>query len=84
MAALLREQRHTVYAPSLTGVGDRVHLLDRRLTAATHVQDIIRGIRFEDGKRDIRCLGDSNPLPDRDRAGAAGDGGERMYCLLKC
>ncbi len=38
---------HTVYTPSLTGLGDRVHLSNKNINLSTHVQDIINLIHYE-------------------------------------
>lgn len=45
---LLRGKGHLVYAPSLTGLGDRSHLLTRGVNLYTHIRDIVRLIEFED------------------------------------
>ncbi len=37
----LRAQGHRVLTPSLTGLGDRVHLMSPEVTLDTHVQDIV-------------------------------------------
>jgi pimeloyl-ACP methyl ester carboxylesterase len=41
---LLRTAGHEVYAPTLTGVGDRTHLLSPRVGLDTHVQDVVATI----------------------------------------
>ena len=38
---------HVVYTPSLTGLGDRVHLSNKNINLSTHVEDIINLIRYE-------------------------------------
>lgn len=38
---------HRVFAPSLTGIADRGHLLSAQVTLGTHVDDIARLIEFE-------------------------------------
>ncbi len=43
---LLREG-HKVYAPSLTGLADRSHLMSDRITLDTHIQDIVNLFRWE-------------------------------------
>lgn len=40
LVPILRSQAHEVFAPSLTGLGDRRHLLNRDITLQTHVADI--------------------------------------------
>ena len=45
-ARVLREQRHEVYAPTLTGFGERAHL--RAAGFETYVEDVARLLEFED------------------------------------
>ncbi|MBW3627937.1 MAG: alpha/beta hydrolase [Gemmatimonadetes bacterium] len=47
-ARLLRAAGHEVYTPSLTGVGERVHLGSPDTDLDTHVQDIVNVLVFED------------------------------------
>jgi len=39
--AKLRKAGHEVYAPTLTGIGARKHLLSREIDLDTHIQDVI-------------------------------------------
>jgi hypothetical protein len=43
---------HEVFTPSLTGLGERVHLASPQVDLSTHVQDVVNQILFED-LRDI-------------------------------
>lgn len=45
---LLRDRGHDVYAPTLTGLADRAHLLTPDLGLETHVTDVAKLIEFED------------------------------------
>lgn len=45
--SLLRADGHRVYAPTLTGLGDRSHLLSSSINLSTHVQDVLNLIKFE-------------------------------------
>jgi pimeloyl-ACP methyl ester carboxylesterase len=45
---LLRAAGHEVFTPSLTGLGERVHLASPQVTLNTHVQDVVNMVRFED------------------------------------
>lgn len=45
---LLREAGHAVFAPTLTGLADRQHLLSKEVNLTTHVVDVIELIRFEE------------------------------------
>jgi|TARA_R110000851_G_scaffold295568_1_gene450462 pimeloyl-ACP methyl ester carboxylesterase len=47
MATELRYLGHEVYAPSLTGLGDRAHLAHKGITLDTHTDDIVNLIRME-------------------------------------
>lgn len=44
----LTRQGHRVFAPSLTGLGDRAHLLNAGVNLETHIQDIVRLFQWED------------------------------------
>lgn len=48
VAPLLRAAGHEVYTPTLTGLGDRAHLLGPAVTLDTHVQDIVGMLEYED------------------------------------
>ncbi len=54
VSAILEQHGHKVYAPSLTGNGDRLHLLRKDLTLETQILDIVNLVTWEDLK-DI-CL----------------------------
>src|SRR6516225_254276 len=41
LAPRLRKAGHDVYAPTLTGIGARKHLLSREIDLNTHIQDVI-------------------------------------------
>ena len=53
-ADILESHGHKVYAPSLTGNGDRSHLLSKDVNLDTHIADIVNLVNWEDLK-DI-CL----------------------------
>ncbi|GGS49136.1 esterase [Streptomyces parvus] len=44
----LRQAGHEVFAPSLTGLGERVHLARPGIDVETHVQDVLNLLRYED------------------------------------
>jgi pimeloyl-ACP methyl ester carboxylesterase len=48
VARTLRKADHDVYTPTLTGLGERRHLLNREIDLDTHVQDILGVIDYED------------------------------------
>ena len=47
---LLETKGHKVYAPSLTGLADRSHLLSMNLKLDTHIADIVNLFKWEDIK----------------------------------
>jgi pimeloyl-ACP methyl ester carboxylesterase len=47
---ILQRSGHRVYAPSLTGNGDRTHLLSKDLTLETQILDIVNLVTWEDLK----------------------------------
>ena len=49
---------HRVFTPTLTGLGERQHLLSASITLDTHVQDVCNLIRFEE-LTDICLVGHS-------------------------
>jgi pimeloyl-ACP methyl ester carboxylesterase len=55
VARLLRQAGHEVYAPTLTGLGERAHLMNRTIDLNTHVQDIIGVIRCEELSDVVLC-----------------------------
>ncbi|MBL8972426.1 MAG: alpha/beta fold hydrolase [Myxococcales bacterium] len=56
--ALLQAAGHPVFTPSLTGSGDRAHLLSRAVTLQTHIQDITELLNRED-LHDVVLVGHS-------------------------
>ena len=48
LAPLLRAKGHSVFAPSLTGLGDRAHLARPDLDLDLHVQDVVTLLEMED------------------------------------
>src|SRR5882762_7076962 len=47
VADRLEKQGHKVFAPTLTGLGERAHLISAQVDINTHVTDIISVIKFE-------------------------------------
>ena len=39
---------HEAFTPSLTGVGERVHLTSPGVTLSTHVADVVNAVLYED------------------------------------
>jgi len=48
VARLLHDAGHTVYTPSLTGLGDRAHLARPEVDLALHVEDVVALIETEE------------------------------------
>jgi pimeloyl-ACP methyl ester carboxylesterase len=59
VAPRLRKAGHEVYTPTLTGVGERRHLLNREIDLTTHIQDVI-GVIDEEDLSDIVLVGHSS------------------------
>ncbi|WP_257457846.1 alpha/beta fold hydrolase [Archangium lipolyticum] len=55
---LLREAGHEVFTPTLTGAGERIHLLTREVGLATHIQDVANVLEYED-LREVVLVGQS-------------------------
>jgi pimeloyl-ACP methyl ester carboxylesterase len=49
---------HDVYAPTLTGLGERLHLASPAVNLSTHVQDVVNVMEYED-LRDVVLVGHS-------------------------
>lgn len=58
VARLLRSAGHEVYTPTLTGLGERQHLLTSDTDLAMHVTDVVSVLRFED-LHDVILVGHS-------------------------
>lgn len=56
---LLRGRGHEVFAPTLTGLGERAHLASPEVGLETHIQDVMNLLEFED-LRDIILVGNSS------------------------
>jgi len=52
----LRAAGHEVFTPSLTGIGERVHLTSPQVGLTTHVTDVVNTVLYED-LRGIVLLG---------------------------
>ncbi len=58
LAAILQDRGHRVFAPSLTGLAERHHLIDAVTGPDTHVEDIVQLIKWEE-LHDITLVGHS-------------------------
>jgi pimeloyl-ACP methyl ester carboxylesterase len=47
VADILEKQGHKVFAPTLTGLGERSHLMSGMITLDTHIADVVNVIRWE-------------------------------------
>lgn len=54
----LRAARHEAYAPTLTGLGERVHLAHPDFDLETHIQDVLGVLEYED-LHDVVLVGHS-------------------------
>jgi pimeloyl-ACP methyl ester carboxylesterase len=55
---LLEKKGHKVFTPTMTGLGERSHLLDAKINLTTHITDIVNVIKWEN-LRDIVLVGHS-------------------------
>jgi pimeloyl-ACP methyl ester carboxylesterase len=58
VAPILRGAGHDVHMPTLTGLGERAHLLDARVDLDLHIADVVNVMRFED-LHDVILVGHS-------------------------
>ena len=58
VARILRSSGHEVYSPTLTGVGERAHLLDPRVDLNLHIEDVTAVLHYED-LHDVVLVGHS-------------------------
>jgi pimeloyl-ACP methyl ester carboxylesterase len=73
----LRQSGHEAYAPTLTGLGERIHLMNPSINLDTHIADVVNLIKYED-LSDFVLVGHSyggmvvtgvaDALPDRIRS----------------
>ena len=55
VAERLRVDGHSVFTPTLTGVGERTHLLRPGIGLNTHITDIVNVLKWEDLKDVVLC-----------------------------
>ena len=55
---LLEKRGNKVFTPTMTGLGERSHLLDPKVNLATHITDIVNVIKWE-GLNEIVLVGHS-------------------------
>ena len=58
VARLLRSAGHEVYTPTLTGLGERSHLLSPAIDLDLHITDVVQVLHYED-LRDVILVGHS-------------------------
>src|SRR5690348_12629794 len=55
---MLQGAGHTVFTPSLTGLGERAHLASPEVNLSTHIQDVCNAL-FYDDLSDVTLVGHS-------------------------
>jgi pimeloyl-ACP methyl ester carboxylesterase len=55
VATLLRQAGHDVHTPTLTGLGERAHLMSPSIDLQTHVQDVLGLLRCEELTEIVLC-----------------------------
>lgn len=58
VARILRAAGHEVHAPTLTGLGERAHLLSPAVDLDMHIRDVVETLRYED-LHDVILVGHS-------------------------
>src|ERR1039458_3834193 len=58
VARILRAAGHDVYAPTMSGLGERSHLVNPAIDLDTHIRDIAAVMYYED-LRDVTLVGHS-------------------------
>jgi pimeloyl-ACP methyl ester carboxylesterase len=58
VARILQGSGHVVYAPTLTGLGERAHLLNTDIDLDMHIRDVVALLSYED-LRDVVLVGHS-------------------------
>jgi pimeloyl-ACP methyl ester carboxylesterase len=56
LTPFLRAAGHEVYTPTLTGLGERVHLASQDITLDTHITDVVNVLEYED-LREVNLVG---------------------------
>ena len=51
----LQANGHDVFTPTLTGLGERSHLLSREVNLETHIDDVVNLIRWEELSNIVLC-----------------------------
>lgn len=55
VADRLRDRGHRVHTPTLTGCGERFHLLNTGVNLSMHIDDVLNTFRFEGVERAVLC-----------------------------
>ncbi|WP_115717770.1 alpha/beta fold hydrolase [Gallaecimonas mangrovi] len=79
VARLLRAAGHEVYTPTLTGLGERSHLVDRTINLDTHIQDIVNVFKYENITDAVLC---GHSYGGMVITGVANEIGERIRSLF--
>ena len=79
VARLLREAGHEVYTPTLTGLGERSHLVGHAINLETHIRDIMNVFKHEDIADAVLC---GHSYGGMVITGVAGEIAERVRTLV--
>jgi len=58
MLPFLKKEGHEVYTPTLTGAGERAHLLSREVSLSLHLEDVVNVLKYEE-LREVILVGHS-------------------------
>lgn len=60
----LQRREHEVFTPSLTGIGERVHLSSPQVSLTTHIRDVVNAVlQFDDPDEGAFATRDETPHP---------------------
>lgn len=79
VARRLRAQGHEVFAPTLTGMGERAHLAAPDVGVETHIEDVLGVLEMEDLRDVVLCAHSYGGVP---ASGAADRSPERLSLLV--
>ncbi|QJU58175.1 alpha/beta hydrolase [Sphingomonas sp. AP4-R1] len=79
VARLLRDAGHDVFTPTLTGLGERSHLMGLNINLSTHVTDIANVLHWEDLDDVVLC---GHSYGGMVVTGVAGQMGDRIRSLF--
>ena len=78
-ARLMRARGHDVFTPTMTGLGERSHLMSGMITLDTHIRDIVNVFKWEDIEDAVLVLHSYAGWPG---TGAADELADKIHALV--